>query len=116
MNYECKAYYEKSYESSGFEAQRRYPNEELMRFMGRNFFSVGGAKRKGIRILEVGCCSCGNLWAIAGECFDSYGLDFSGAGINLCQRLLGSWGCTRTLQARYMAELPFLASSFDARV
>lgn len=116
MNHECKSFYENSYESSGFGAQRRYPNEELMRFMGRTFFSIPREKRKGIRILEVGCGSGGNLWAIAQEGFDAYGIDLSGEGINLCHRMLESRGCAATLQVGDMADLPYEFGFFDAVV
>jgi ubiquinone/menaquinone biosynthesis C-methylase UbiE len=116
VNRECKSFYENSYETSGFEAQRRYPNEELMRFMGRTFFSVPGEKRKGIKILEVGCGSGGNLWAIAREGFDAYGIDLSGEGINLCHRMLEAWGCAAALQVGDMADLPYESSVFDAVV
>jgi SAM-dependent methyltransferase len=116
VNHECKSFYENSYESSGFGAQRRYPNEELMRFMGRTFFSVPREKRKGIRILEVGCGSGGNLWAIAREGFDAYGIDLSGEGIDLCRQMMKEWGCSATLQAGDMADLPYESGFLDAVV
>ncbi|MGB9069512.1 MAG: class I SAM-dependent methyltransferase [Candidatus Acidiferrales bacterium] len=116
VDHECKSFYENSYESSGFGAQRRYPNEELMRFMGRAFFSVPREQRKGMRILEVGCGSGGNLWAIAREGFDTYGIDLSAEGINLCNRMLEAWGCSATLQVGDMADLPYEARFFDAVV
>jgi ubiquinone/menaquinone biosynthesis C-methylase UbiE len=116
VNHECKSFYENSYESSGFGAQRRYPNEEFMRFMGRTFFSVAHEKRKGIRILEVGCGSGGNLWAIAREGFDAYGIDLSAEGIELCRQMMKGWGCSATLQAGDMADLPYESGSFDAVV
>ena len=50
-----KSFYEDSYASMGFAAQRRYPNEELCRFMGRNLFSIPQQERSDIKILEVGC-------------------------------------------------------------
>lgn len=34
-----KYFYEKSYSRSGINAQRRYPNEELCRFIGRNYLN-----------------------------------------------------------------------------
>jgi SAM-dependent methyltransferase len=116
MNGQCKSFYENAYESSGFGAQRRYPNEELMRFMGRTFFSVAREKRKDVRILEVGCGSGGNLWAIAREGFDAYGIDLSVEGVNLCGRMMEAWGCIATLQAGDMADLPYEPAFFDAVV
>ena len=46
-------WYEEHYAEGGFNAQRRYPNEEFLRFMGRNYFSVPREERKHIRILEI---------------------------------------------------------------
>ena len=40
-----KTFYDVAYAHDGFGAQRRYPNEELCRFMGRNFFGVEPANR-----------------------------------------------------------------------
>ncbi len=47
-----KEHYEKGYKKKGASFQRKYPNEELCRFMGRNFFSIPKSKRKKIKILE----------------------------------------------------------------
>src|ERR1700733_9194756 len=116
MHDNCKAFYERSYESSGFGAQRRYPNEELMRFMGRTLFPVPPGQRKDVRILEVGCGSGGNLWAIAREGFDAHGIDLSAEGINLCRRMVESWGCVATLRAGDMTDLPYESGFFDAVV
>ena len=43
---QTKKWYDESYSKYGLSAQRRYPNEEMLRFMGRNFFSVEKEKRK----------------------------------------------------------------------
>lgn len=111
---ECESFYESSYQLSGFQAQRRYPNEELMRFMGREFFPVSPEKRSEIRILETGCGSGGNLWVIAREGFDAYGIDLSAAGISLCRQMIKSWGCNATLQTGDMTDLPYPSGFFDA--
>ena len=114
MNEECQSFYQSSYKSCGLGAQRRYPNEELMRFMGRIFFSVPREERKDIKLLEVGCGSGGNLWAIAREGFDTYGVDLAAEGITLCHQMLEAWGCTATLSTGDMADLPYQSGFFDA--
>jgi len=58
---ETEKWYEKSYSQDGFSAQRFYPNEEFLRFMGRNFFAIPKHMRKSKSILEIGCGSCSNL-------------------------------------------------------
>lgn len=55
MMQNTKAHYESEYGKAGLYAQRRWPNEEFCRFMGRNFFSKPESERKDIRILEAGC-------------------------------------------------------------
>ena len=80
-----KDFFNTSYEKLGFNEQRRYTNEELCRFMGRNFFSVSHEKRKDIKILETGCGSGANLWMITKEGFSTYGIDISQESLHLCK-------------------------------
>lgn len=84
---EAQNYYENSFKTEGLKSQRKYPNEELCRFFGRNFFSIENQKRKKIKILETGSGSCGNLKMIAQEGFSAYGIDFSEEAINLSKKL-----------------------------
>ena len=79
--------YEKNFQLLGFDCQRRYPNEELCRFFGRNFFFKKKIERKKIKILETGCGSSGNLWMISKEGFSAYGIDFSKEAISLSKKL-----------------------------
>lgn len=109
-------FYRASYSHSGVDAQRRYPNEELCRFMGRNFFKLGPADRKKTRILEVGCGSGANLWMIAREGFDAWGLDFSKEAIGLCRQMLERYGTTANLAVGDMQASGLPATSFDAVV
>ena len=111
-----QAWYEASYGSAGFEAQRRYPNEELCRFMGRHFFRVPPDQRRGVRILEAGCGSGANLWMIAREGFDTWGLDFSATSIGLCRQMLDRQGVSATLAVGDMAAMDYPPASFDAVV
>lgn len=111
-----KAFYEHSYGRDGFGAQRRYPNEELCRFMGMHFFSMPREKRKAVRILEVGCGSGANLWMVAREGFDACGVDLSEEAIKLCERMLTHYDVGATLAVADMTACPFLDQSFDAVV
>ena len=78
-------FYDQSYKQLGFAAQRKYPNEELSRFMGRNFFSLKHEERSSKKILETGCGSGGNIWMLAKEGFDTYGIDLSTEAISLAE-------------------------------
>ncbi|MCP4050810.1 MAG: class I SAM-dependent methyltransferase [bacterium] len=95
-----KQYYEDSYKEKGLNAQRLYPNEELLRFFGREFFSkIDRNKRGHIKVLELGCGSCSNLWMVSKEGFDSYGLDLSEEAVNLGQEMLSYWGMQRKFRS-----------------
>ena len=108
-----KPWYEASYSSSGFAAQRRYPNEELLRFFGRHYFHIPRERRAATRALEVGCGSGANLWMMAREGFDTHGIDLSPEAIKLCERMLTHWGATATLTAASMTACPYPDSHFD---
>ncbi len=113
-NKKCSKWYEKSYSQLGFKAQRRYPNEELLRFFGRNFFDKKRIDRKNIKVLEVGCGSCSNLWMIAKEGFDAHGIDISQASINLGKKMLRSWGGVKAdLRVSDMLKLPYSDNFFN---
>lgn len=107
-------YYEAAYAAAGIEAQRKYPNEELCRFMGRHFFGVPRERRKSTRILEVGSGSGANLWMIADEGFDAYGIELSASGNTLCGQVLASKNLHATLVEGSMTETGFPAEFFDA--
>ena len=106
-------WYDESYLSSGLEAQRRYPNEEMLRFFGRNLFRIPLGKRQEIRVLEVGCGSCANLWVVAREGFNAYGIDLSFSSIQLGGEMLEKWGVTADLKVGSMTEMPYKESFFD---
>jgi ubiquinone/menaquinone biosynthesis C-methylase UbiE len=109
-----KKWYEQSYGENGFNAQRLYPNEELLRFLGREFFSkLPRSERKNIKILEVGCGSCSNLWMVAKEGFEAFGVDLSKKSISLGQEMLNYWNVTADLKVGSMTKLPYDDGYFD---
>ena len=114
MSDNVKKWYENSYFKLGFVAQRLYPNEELLRFMGRNYFDLSLKERGEIKILEVGCGSCSNLWMIANEGFDAYGLDISSESLKLGEKMLDKWGVSATLKCESMTALTYENNYFDS--
>jgi len=111
-----KAWYENSYATLGLATQRRYPNEELLRFMGGYYFGIDRAQRRQVAILEVGCGSGANLWMIAREGFDAYGMDLSEEALKLCRSMLEDWQVEANLLPGDMSALPYADAQFDAVV
>ncbi len=107
---------ETTYGKLGFAAQRLYPNEELLRFMGTWFFPMGREQRAQQRILEVGCGSGSNLWMIAREGFEAHGLDLSQQGLELCKMMLDHWNVRATLTQGSMTAMSYPDAMFDAVV
>ncbi|MBG84508.1 MAG: hypothetical protein CMJ40_08185 [Phycisphaerae bacterium] len=114
---ETKAWYETSYGKLGVNAQRRYPNEELVRFMARTYFSVPRNERSDINILEIGCGSCANLWVIAKEGFKAHGLDLCDEAIRLGPSIMDDWGVqAASLKSGSMTDIPHPDQSMDCVV
>lgn len=53
----------------------KYPSEDLIRFIARNFYKV--ENRKNVKILELGCGPGANIWYLAREGFSFCGVDCS---------------------------------------
>jgi ubiquinone/menaquinone biosynthesis C-methylase UbiE len=109
-------WYERSYAAEGISAQRRYPNEELIRFLARNFFKLPREERARISILDAGCGSCSNLWVIAREGFDAHGVDLSPEALRLGEQVLAEWGVAAQLKPGNFLSLPYENERFDAVV
>ena len=106
---------EKSYKTGGFAAQRLYPNEELLRFLGREWFGrTTRSQRKNLKVLELGCGSCANLWMIAKEGCDAYGIDITPSALRLGRKMLKKWGVKADLTLGSITALPYEDGSFDA--
>ncbi len=108
--------YEIGYKKYGENYQRKYPNEELCRFIGRNFNNFNKTQRKKIKILEVGCGPGGNLWMLAHEGFDVYGLDVSATSIKLAKKNLLKKKLKAKFSVSNMINLNYKNKYFDVIV
>lgn len=89
----------------------RYPPEEVVRFVARNFYSA--PNRKDVRILEVGCGPATNLWYLAREGFSAFGLDGSAVAIEQARRRLAEESVAAELKVGDAVHLPYPDASFD---
>jgi SAM-dependent methyltransferase len=110
---DTRAFNDQAYAARGFAAQRFYPNEELLRFLGGHYFGLPPAARANVRVLELGCGSGSNLWMLAREGFRAHGIDISAEGLSLCRRMLDRWGVEAQLAEGDMSRLPYGDASFD---
>lgn len=92
----------------------KYPSEDLIRFIARNYYAK--SNRKEVKILEVGCGTGANLWYIAREGFTVYGIDGSETAVKRAQNRLNTevpeW--SGELVVGDIVTLPFEACTFDA--
>lgn len=103
--------YESGYRRYGKKYQRKYPNEELCRFIGRKFNQVKNKKQ--IKILEVGCGPGGNLWMLASEGFKTYGIDYTPASIQLAKKNLKERKLKADLRVSDMTKLNYQNNYFN---
>ncbi len=113
MRYRENKLFEKKFQIDGFASQRKYPNEALIQFLAGNYFSIPKNKRFKIKCLEIGCGSGANLWMIAREGFDTYGLDNAPTGLKLAKKMLKSWGTRAHLRIGSMFNIPYPDNTFD---
>jgi SAM-dependent methyltransferase len=94
----------------------KYPSEDLIRFVARNFYQV--PDRSEVRLLEVGCGPGANLWYLAREGFSFAGIDGSQTAIDkAASRLDGEcpgWRARGDLRIGDIASLPYESLTFDA--
>jgi SAM-dependent methyltransferase len=109
-----RAFHDETYSRAGFSAQRRYPNEELLRFLGSRYFGLPRAARESLAVLEIGCGSGANLWMLAREGFTVHGVDLSFPALQLSRAMLAGWQANAAhLAQASMTCLPYAAGSFD---
>lgn len=96
------------------QAWGKYPGEDLIRFVARNFYQV--PDRSAVKILEVGCGPGANLWYIAREGFSVYGMDGSLSAIEQARKRLDDEcaGWRGELKVGDIISLDFADDMFDA--
>jgi len=98
----------------------RYPNEELVRFIGKNFFQIPKNLRKNIKILELGTGQGANVWFLMRENFDVYGIDISSSALKKMEKRLKEEGFylsanefKKKFKVGDIRKIPFDNSFFD---
>lgn len=94
----------------------KYPSEDLIRFVAKNFYQV--ADRRKIKILEIGCGPGANLWYLAREGFRFVGVDGSETAIAKASKRLdeecSGWHKHSDLYVGDVGSLPEADDSLDA--
>lgn len=95
----------------------RYPPEDLVRFMGRNFKT---ARKDTVKVLEIGCGPGANIWFLHREGFDVAGIDVSPAAIGIARERLSNEneaaGTEPDLRVGNFEVLPWADNSFDVAI
>ncbi|HVE14009.1 MAG TPA: class I SAM-dependent methyltransferase, partial [Elusimicrobiota bacterium] len=68
----------------------KYPPEEVVRFVARNFYKA--PDRGAVRLLEIGCGPGANLWYAAREGFAVFGIDGSEPALEAARRRFAAEG------------------------
>jgi len=92
----------------------KYPGEDLIRFVARNFYKA--PNRRDIKLLEVGCGTGSNLWYMAREGFTVYGVEGSETAAKIAVNRLDDEvpGWSGRVIVQDMTSLPFDQGYFDA--
>jgi len=89
----------------------KYPPECLIRFIAGNYYNKD---RKTVKILEIGCGTGTNLWYMARERFDVYGIEGSKTAVERAIKRIESEGLSANIIQGDILSLPFEKEYFDA--
>jgi len=90
----------------------RYPEEEVVRFVARNFY--GAPDRAAVKMLEIGCGpGSGTSWLVAREGFSLTGIDGSPTAIEKARSRFAAEGLRGEFLVGTVDRLPFPDGSFD---
>ena len=87
----------------------KYPPEELIRFVARNYYSA--PNRADARLVEVGCGAGANIWYMAREGFSVYGVDGSNTAVQKALDRLHKEGLSAQLK---VGDIVDIKSHFSA--
>lgn len=89
----------------------RYPSEDAVRLVARQFFGV--SNRREISCLDLGCGGGAHTWFLAREGFSVTAVDGSEAAVRQTQALLDGEQCTADVRVCGFLDLPFDDATFD---
>jgi len=89
----------------------KYPPECLIRFIAKYYYN---SDRKTIKILEVGSGTGTNIWYMAREGFDVYGVEGSMTAVEKAKRRMEGDALHATIIQGDILNLPFQKENFDA--
>lgn len=103
--------WETIYQTRGY---NHWPSEEVIGFILRHYGKV--PDRRAVKVLELGSGQGANLWFLAKEGFDAYGIEGSEKGVNLSDEMLRREGLQATVIAGKFLDLAsyYAPASFDA--
>ncbi len=92
----------------------KYPPEELVRFVARNYY--GAKDRKGVAMLDLGCGTGAAAWYVAREGFSVCGIDGSATAIKIAKKRFAQEKLRGEFVVGDIAALPYKDAQFDAVV
>jgi SAM-dependent methyltransferase len=92
----------------------KYPKEELIRFVARNYYAV--PDRSAVRFLDLGCGFGSSTWFLAREGFSVDAIDGSAVIIERLSKRMREENLRARLIAGDIVDLPYPARSFDCVV
>lgn len=92
----------------------KYPGEDVIRFIARNFYQL--EDRRSVKILEIGSGPGANLWFLAREGFDVYAIEGSLSGVEQAKARLDKElpGWRGEVLCGDFSSLPYDSETFDA--
>lgn len=92
----------------------RYPSEEVIRFIARNYYKV--ENRKNVKLLDFGCGAGAVAWYMAREGFEVYAFDGSNNAIKKAREMFAEQNLSANFSVQDGGSLVYQDEMFDAIV